>query len=472
MQRRRRVKSSSPDPGGAIGQRLRRLSEWALASCFTAAIGCGEELPGKLIAQLSPSSAPARLMPCPDLLLVAEPVHPDAELDYIGVIGGRNNHEAFRILLADYGEPCKSARDRDACLLAIEQAIQAPDCEGDVLSCKRNEPVLGRSPVIVTTSGDDVARHETVDTLRRVLGDVDTASEAVLFAQLHGLHAVCAAESSRMSNPGILVQATERGWRVQSRWLNCGTGPEGEQIIELDRDGRSEGFEHNVDVGIGPCTWTARRPAGLQLRAAGTSREPIASFLARSAQLEAASVPAFLRLSRELSRLGAHALAAAARRSAHDELRHAVSMGRLAARYGAAPLQPMVAAARCGRTAYEIAQENAVEGCVRETFGALVAWQQSALAPDPSIARTMRTIAADETRHAELSWQVAGWIEPKLTATERKMLGRARAGALGQLQREIAMNPLPRSARAQLGLPSRSQQQVLLQRMAAVLGVG
>ncbi|NIS36796.1 MAG: ferritin-like domain-containing protein, partial [Actinobacteria bacterium] len=38
------------------------------------------------------------------------------------------------------------------------------------------------------------------------------------------------------------------------------------------------------------------------------------------------------------------------------------------------------------RTAYEIALENAVEGCVRETFGALVGAHQALRASDPSIA--------------------------------------------------------------------------------------
>jgi hypothetical protein len=143
----------------------------------------------------------------------------------------------------------------------------------------------------------------------------------------------------------------------------------------------------------------------------------------------------------------------------------------LAARYGAQSIAPRVAAPQRLRSALEIAQENAVEGCVRETFGALVAWQQSACAKDPLIARTMRGIAADETRHAELAWEVAAWIEPKLSARDRLTVQRARRRALEQLQKEIAEDSLPASAREQIGWPSNAQQQALLNRLAAELGV-
>ena len=53
--------------------------------------------------------------------------------------------------------------------------------------------------------------------------------------------------------------------------------------------------------------------------------------------------------------------------------------------------------------------ENAREGCVRETFGALIAMHQAERAGDPIIRRAMRRIAEEETRHAELAWEVASW---------------------------------------------------------------
>ena len=147
-------------------------------------------------------------------------------------------------------------------------------------------------------------------------------------------------------------------------------------------------------------------------------------------------------------------------------------MGKLARRYGAIPDAPEVPALACRRSSFEVARENAVEGCVRETFGALIAWQQATLARDPAVRQAMCMIAADETRHAELSWAIAGWLEPQLPAREQAALHAERASALAQLSAEIAADSLASDARAEIGWPSAAQQQALLQHMAGELGLG
>lgn len=50
-----------------------------------------------------------------------------------------------------------------------------------------------------------------------------------------------------------------------------------------------------------------------------------------------------------------------------------------------------------------LALENAVEGCVRETFGALCGGYQAARAADPVVRRTLAQITRDETTHALVS---------------------------------------------------------------------
>jgi hypothetical protein len=60
----------------------------------------------------------------------------------------------------------------------------------------------------------------------------------------------------------------------------------------------------------------------------------------------------------------------------------------------------------------EVAVENAVEGCVRETFGVAVAMIRAERAGDKQVRRAMRSIARDEMQHAELSWAVARWTSP------------------------------------------------------------
>lgn len=440
----------------AVGQRLRRLSEFAVASCLSAAFGCNSELPGKL--QQALSDGPIRQVPCGDLLFVSDPIKPARAIDYLAVYLPTPNNSALTIV-ADYGDPCAKASDQATCLANVATRMASPvACATDAVLCK---------PFAVTTHGDEVLRHDDASTILSFLGEIDTHSEAVLVAQLHGLHIECSSDWFDTNPYGTRVQPTSTGYRVESKWNRCSESV-GEQAIEIERDGSSAGLAES-SILRSACA-VGRRPAGLQLSAARGTREPVGAFLAECARLEAVSVPAFRRLARELDRLGARRLAGLARRSAREEVRHAAQMSRLAARYGAQPSAARVVAPRRLRPALEIALENAVEGCVRETFGALVAWQQSACAADPVVARTMRGIAADETRHAELSWEVAAWIEPKLSKHERLSVRRARNRAFEQLRREIAADPMSSDARAQLGWPSNAQQQALLDRLAAELG--
>jgi hypothetical protein len=85
-----------------------------------------------------------------------------------------------------------------------------------------------------------------------------------------------------------------------------------------------------------------------------------------------------------------------------DEVRHARVTSTLAARSGACAVVPQVALFTT-RSPYDIAIENATEGCVRETCGARVATVQAKRAHDEAVARAMAVIAEDETRHAALA---------------------------------------------------------------------
>jgi hypothetical protein len=102
-----------------------------------------------------------------------------------------------------------------------------------------------------------------------------------------------------------------------------------------------------------------------------------------------------------------------------------------------------------------IAVENAVEGCVREAFGALVASWQAVAAVDPLVRATMARIARDETRHAALALQIAGWLRGRLDTAARVRVEQARRAALADLASAVREPPL--SLRAPLGLPTRAQ---------------
>lgn len=162
----------------------------------------------------------------------------------------------------------------------------------------------------------------------------------------------------------------------------------------------------------------------------------LGSLFAAYARLEAAAVVAFERMARELEAQGASdELIRDARRAANDERRHTRMMTALARRRGH-DVDVTVESPSTVRTFFEIVLENAVEGCVRETFGALLAIIQSDEAPDPELRRAMKVIARDEVAHAELSWRIAAALEPRLSSTERALVHDARLRAFAELELE------------------------------------
>jgi len=224
-----------------------------------------------------------------------------------------------------------------------------------------------------------------------------------------------------------------------------------------------------IDVDCSVCAnGVGRTPAGLaparRARASaktGAKTGALGGWFAAVAHLEAASVHAFRRLHGELAAHRAPArLLRATRRARGDEVRHARLTGRMARRFGGAP-EPVDVAPLPVRPLETVAIENAVEGCVRETFGALVASFQATRATDPEIARLMRSIARDETRHAALSWAVAQWASDRLDAVARARLADQVRGAVGALRRDAEAS-VPADLVTRAGLPDGGQQRALL----------
>jgi hypothetical protein len=212
------------------------------------------------------------------------------------------------------------------------------------------------------------------------------------------------------------------------------------------------------DAGPGvDCNWitecpSGRRPASLRASPIVPKGNPVGAHFATAARLEAAAIPAFQILAGELAAHRApRQLIRAANCSMVDELCHARAMGAIARRYGATPIQPELGTHPKGRSIEAIAAENAIEGCARETYGALLALWQSRNAMDPVVAATMASIAEDEARHAELAWEVAAWAESKLSPAARSRTVAARDQALAELN--VAVVSPPSSLVAVAGLP-------------------
>jgi hypothetical protein len=201
-----------------------------------------------------------------------------------------------------------------------------------------------------------------------------------------------------------------------------------------------------------PYCVVGRRSEGTTARDAG-ARRSLGRFFQSCAELEAASVGAFLSFARELAAHGAPAeLSWRARQAALDEVRHARRVARLARRFGGRPrFAPATSAPPRSLEATLI--DNAVEGCVRETYAALVARHQGLCAGNAHVRREYAQIARDEARHASLSWDAARWGESRLPAPARARIARARAQAASELiaqLRDASRTPIDRDA----GLPT------------------
>lgn len=203
-----------------------------------------------------------------------------------------------------------------------------------------------------------------------------------------------------------------------------------------------------------------RTPSGL-ISQRSLASSPLARWLAEGAHLEAASVPAFEDLAAELASFGAPTqLARAARRSADDERRHARQLGRFAHRLGARVDQ--VRRRETGlRGPEEVAMDNAIEGCGREAYGAIGAAYQAQHAASREVRRVYARIAADEARHALLSFAANDWLRSQLSVPACRRVDEARHESLASLAAGVEQEP-DQTLGEVMGLPDATRANELL----------
>jgi rubrerythrin len=99
-----------------------------------------------------------------------------------------------------------------------------------------------------------------------------------------------------------------------------------------------------------------------------------------------------------------------------------------------------------------LALDNAVEGCVRESYAALLAAHQQHAARDPQVRRTYARIARDEARHALFSLALHDALAARTTPEEQRTVEAAREEAVASVAHAAAVEP-GESLRWALGLP-------------------
>jgi hypothetical protein len=379
----------------------------------------------------------------------ASGLSPSRQFDYIAIrqvygvpsssagAGERWTGTEFTVL-SETGTACATARG-EACSQKVSrhpEPLQATYC---VQICSETS--------VVTTAGNEVRRWVGQEELSRLLGPIDTPDEALLLVSTAGYNLAC--NDPARGN----VEQVEDGFVVTATQMTAMCAPiiTTQFTLHVSRDGTIREMGR-VDIERDENMCVGRVPEGLASRPRDRGLSGLGDWLARAAHLEAASISAFERLADELRAHGAPpSLLGEALRAAEDEVRHAATVGALARARGGVPVDPSVCPGNV-RSLEAMALENAVEGCVRETFGALVGAYQAAHAEDPEIGAAMRGIAEDEARHAALSWKVHLWAMEQLAPEQRARIARAQAEALSSLRAGQGRGPDARIARA-AGLP-------------------
>jgi hypothetical protein len=376
-------------------------------SVLLPAVGCAER---EVVDDGSIDEAAFDLRLCEggelDVMSGLSPVEPTAytELRDAWLSMGGGDPLGMPSALDAAGERCADATDVDICTQAFDalpfkSQIVVPELEG-----------TERHRTVVLTRGNAAEALTSVAAIRDFLGPIDAAHDAGLIALAEGYELVCDRDDN--------AAEADDGWIVFATSGQCDVYA---HVLHVSREGELDIVESGLIRRADPsCGAVGRLPAGLCRRARPTRGGAVGRFFAEVAELEASAVAAFGQLADELAvHRAPRPLLRDALRSRRDEIRHARVTARLARRYGTRPTMPRVRPI-APRSLVEVAADNAAEGCVRETFGALVATLQARRAADPFVRNAMRSIAIDETRHAALSWEIAAWADARLSPAERR----------------------------------------------------
>ena len=360
-------------------------------------------------------------------------------VDYLGVY--LNQSAGASTVYQSTGTPCSGAADQAEC----QAALAAGPSAGFPYQNLSYPAVPTYVPPYVFmylayTRGKSVGFIADRPQLNAFLGEIDTANEAGLVFLSMGVGPACNA---------ILENAAAYYYTTPLLSMPCSFMAPVGYSFSVNHAGEVRSTQ---TVGIAmPCV--GRRPVGL-------SSEPMASlcplgdYYASVAHLEGAAVLAFDVMARELKRFGApYDLQLRARRARADEERHHRLMAAFARREGG--VVPCVRAVVQGeRSLLAAALENAVEGCVREAWGALSAHYQAATAADPEARQLWHGVAIDESEHAELSLALHDWFMLQLTLEEQELVETAMQRARLELRVELTSGHTPHAVVAsRAGVP-------------------
>jgi hypothetical protein len=359
--------------------------------------------------------------------------------------------------LPTLGLPCASATDAAACARRITELLEDPRTTGWTAQPPRGCFVCtSATDVGVIVARDEIRVASFADILAAV-APIDGRDEAAAVLLLGQGNLDCdGTNNARPEADGWVFRKTDR---------SC-DGEVTERFWHVARDGTvTQRPSKTLEEGDDSCI-EGRRPP--MLAATGVPwLGSVASCFAEIAHMEAAAVLAFDELDRQLRALDAPwELRMRAARARADEVEHAAITLALARRFGERPPAPSVEGTRDPHAAdalFRLALENAVEGCVREAYGALVAAHQAAHASDAGVRNAFERIAEDEAKHAELSFALDAWLSPRLGSKERAAVEDAKTRAWQDLVAGCT-EPAPEVVRV-AGMPTAARARALLRHL-------
>jgi len=387
-----------------------------------------------------------------DGLQLLQAITPNTPLDYLEL---RSEWESY------YGYNDGYVTIEDAVGTRCGGSKVPEDCEA-AWSELPTESEFGLRRSLAYTRGDRAGAILAYAELSELIDPIDSAAEATLMVLLDGRQMVCDSDNDAGRDGEDFIIHTRSGH-------GCGENEDIEEhTVAVSPLGSIEVVETVLIERGDPNCAVGRLPACLRFRRWSAPRRPMGAFLGDVAGLEAAAVPAFRQLGTELTAHGApRTMVAAASRSARDEVRHARVMALHARRYGAHPRRASVGPLSV-RPMAEVAADNAAEGCIRETYGALVAHVQASSAADPLLRQSLRRIALEETRHAALSWAVDAWMRSRLSRADRNRVERSTRIALERLRDDLTRDYADEVHRL-AGMPRPSQARALFDRLRVSL---
>ncbi len=347
--------------------------------------------------------------------------------------------------LAQAGTKCKNAPDAKACEDAIAAATSKVDLFVDTAGGKQ----IPSATYLVVQSGATVSVVATRAEFLAFVGTIDAPGEAQLLVSIDGYVPLCGPGSVRALSQGGFAVVAKRNTECLNQFFGY--------LLEVTPAGAvTELRKVDLRVPETGCAIAGRRPEGFT-RSVPSEPDPLLAYLAEMGELEAASIPAFERLAQELRAHSAPAeLVSRAEAASRDEARHAAGFATLRrARGGIVTAWQTPAGRSATRSLEALATENAVEGCVRETYGALVAAHQAKHAADPAIRALFEAIAEDELRHAELAWDVAEWLDGALSREARARVNMALIDAANELAVSVERGHSSPAVAEACGLPTR-----------------